>query len=190
MIVSLAAALIAVGTLGIVAMFSQMNTVRNILLTLGVVIFVLFSWLMWRRNVAGVMGESSRNQEMLNGYLFLSPNLIGFLLFFAGPLLLSLYVSFTDADGFGAQNWIRLANYVEIFSLKIVPLEFPDQALKQCFGYYRYDDLPGSPFWVRVSLLAQWINSSGSRCGIRGICTHSCTFECDSCTFPCKCAQQ
>ena len=53
------------------------------------------------------------------------------MLFFAGPLLFSLYVSFTDSDAFGQQNWIGLANYAEIFNLDFVQLESADQLANQ-----------------------------------------------------------
>jgi ABC-type sugar transport system permease subunit len=47
---------------------------------------------------------------------------LGFLIFFAGPLLFSLFVSFTSWDAFGPKIWIGLDNYIRIFSLDIAHL--------------------------------------------------------------------
>ena len=49
-------------------------------------------------------------------YLFLLPWLIGFFVLTLGPLLTSLYLSFTDFDLLTAPNWIGAANYVEMFT--------------------------------------------------------------------------
>jgi len=51
------------------------------------------------------------------GYAFFAPNLIGFLIFFAIPVLWSLYFSFTEFDGFGTPEWVGLQNYAD-FLLK------------------------------------------------------------------------
>lgn len=50
------------------------------------------------------------------GYFFLSNWLIGLLLFTAGPMLVSLYLSFTDFDLLTAPNWVGLENYVRMFT--------------------------------------------------------------------------
>jgi multiple sugar transport system permease protein len=51
----------------------------------------------WRRNGTGL--------------LFISPWLVGFLLFTAGPLLSSIYLSFTNYDIISKPQWIGLSNY-------------------------------------------------------------------------------
>jgi len=51
------------------------------------------------------------------GYAFFTPNMIGFLLFFAIPVIWSLYLSFTEFDGFGTPEWVGLKNYAD-FLLK------------------------------------------------------------------------
>lgn len=52
-----------------------------------------------------------------NGWalLFLAPWLIGFLAFTAGPMLASLYLSFTDYDLLSAPSWIGLDNFGRMF---------------------------------------------------------------------------
>lgn len=55
-------------------------------------------------------------REALHCYLFISPWLIGFLVFTAGPILASLYLSFTDYAIVGAPVWKGLANYRKAFT--------------------------------------------------------------------------
>lgn len=45
------------------------------------------------------------------GYLFLSPWLLGFVIFLAGPMIASFYLSFTQYKVIQAPSWIGLANY-------------------------------------------------------------------------------
>jgi multiple sugar transport system permease protein len=46
--------------------------------------------------------------------MFLTPWLIGFVGLTAGPILVSLYLSFTDFDLLQSPNWVGAANYVRI----------------------------------------------------------------------------
>lgn len=55
-------------------------------------------------------------REAIEGFLFILPWLVGYLIFRLGPLLASLYLSFTNYDGSGAPKWIGLDNYVYMFS--------------------------------------------------------------------------
>ncbi len=50
------------------------------------------------------------------GYLFLSPWLLGFFLLALGPILVSLYLSFTRYDMVSDPRWVGLANYDYMFS--------------------------------------------------------------------------
>jgi multiple sugar transport system permease protein len=54
-------------------------------------------------------------REALFCYLFVSPWLLGFLIFTAGPILASLYLSFTDYAIVAPPEWIGLANYAKAF---------------------------------------------------------------------------
>ena len=49
----------------------------------------------------------------------LSPNAIGFMIFFAGPLLLSFYLSFTKSEPGSPPDYIGLQNYQRIFSVQV-----------------------------------------------------------------------
>lgn len=55
-----------------------------------------------------------RKREALEGYLFISPWIIGFLVFTAGPILATLFISFTKWQVFGPPEWIGLANYARM----------------------------------------------------------------------------
>ena len=55
----------------------------------------------------------SRRREALTFYLLISPWLLGFLLLTVGPMLYSLYTSFTRWDLLTDPVWIGLGNYVE-----------------------------------------------------------------------------
>lgn len=107
----------------------------------GTIVFGTMTWLMWREPTRMTMNAKNKDQTMLDGFLFLSPNFIGFLFFFAGPLLFSLYVSFTDSDAFGNANWIGITNYREIFNITIAPLDNPDQLAKEVIDIDVYDEL-------------------------------------------------
>lgn len=52
-----------------------------------------------------------RRQEMLAGYLFLLPNLLGFLTFSVFPILAALYLTFTDWDLGGTPELVGLDNF-------------------------------------------------------------------------------
>lgn len=53
-------------------------------------------------------------REMIDGYLFIAPWVIGFLLFVAGPMIASLVLSLMSWDLFSAPRWIGLGNYQQL----------------------------------------------------------------------------
>jgi multiple sugar transport system permease protein len=55
-------------------------------------------------------------KDGLNGYFFIAPWLIGFLILTAGPMLFSLYSSFTNYDVTSRMDFIGLKNYVRMFT--------------------------------------------------------------------------
>ncbi|NLT53807.1 MAG: sugar ABC transporter permease [Actinomycetales bacterium] len=60
-------------------------------------------------------GRQVRRREGLAGGLFLGPWLLGLLLLTLGPMLASLYLSFTDYNLFTAPEWVGLDNYRRMF---------------------------------------------------------------------------
>ena len=67
----------------------------------------------------------------LYGYMFLAPWLVGFFVFTAGPLLSSLYYSFTDFDLLTPPQWVGTSNYTTMFTDD--PRYFP--SLRVTFTY-------------------------------------------------------
>ncbi len=71
-----------------------------------------------RRSVlAMIVGGTTRQgaQRALWGYVFIAPWLIGLLVFVGGPILVSLYLSFTTYDILSAPRWVGFANYQRVF---------------------------------------------------------------------------
>ncbi|TDC85623.1 sugar ABC transporter permease [Micromonospora sp. KC606] len=64
---------------------------------------------------AGPRKRARRSGDGVAGYLFLSPWIIGILLLTLGPMVTSLYLSFTDYDLFNPPQWIGLDNYQRMF---------------------------------------------------------------------------
>ncbi len=61
-------------------------------------------------------------REATSGMLFVSPWIVGLVVFTIGPILASLYFSFTEYDILGSPVWIGLDNYAKAFNLgKIFP---------------------------------------------------------------------
>ncbi len=58
---------------------------------------------------------SSEGKESLAGYLFLLPWFAGLIFLTAGPMISSLYLSFTKFDLLSAPTWIGLQNYIAMF---------------------------------------------------------------------------
>lgn len=57
-----------------------------------------------------------RRHKNLEGYLLISPWLLGFTLFVLGPVVFTLVVSFTDWDVVSAPQFVGLANYEQAFT--------------------------------------------------------------------------
>jgi multiple sugar transport system permease protein len=69
---------------------------------------------------APVLRQPSRwNREALHAYVFMMPAILGILLFTIGPVLYSLYLSFTEYNIITPPEWIGLANYAEMFKERL-----------------------------------------------------------------------
>ena len=89
---------------------------RIALLALAISSF-LVARAVWSPAVTRHLGMTNEQRRSLTGWLFLSPNAIGFLTFFAGPLIFSLYASLTNWKGVTSPKWSGVGNYQKIFSL-------------------------------------------------------------------------
>lgn len=88
------------------------------------------------------------------GFLFTMPVIIGFILFTVGPLLVSLYLSFTDYDMVGSADWVGIANYQRLFSGE-------DPVFWKSLQVTAYYVLIGTPIYLIVSLaVAMLLNRS------------------------------
>jgi multiple sugar transport system permease protein len=67
------------------------------------------------------------HKEGVSGYLFISPWIIGFLLFYLYPLVNTFYDSFTDYRLFGDPQWVGLKNYQKLL--------FQDQIFREASGH-------------------------------------------------------
>lgn len=56
-------------------------------------------------------------RDNLAGYLFMTPWLLGFVFIVGGPVLVSLYLSFTDYNLLGSPSWVGWDNYVQMFTV-------------------------------------------------------------------------
>ncbi len=54
-------------------------------------------------------------REAIAGYLFISPWLLGFIVFFAGPIVASFLLSFTSWDIVSPPKWVGLGNFRRVF---------------------------------------------------------------------------
>jgi ABC-type sugar transport system permease subunit len=119
-LVAMLAALIAVGMFPGLATF-VVRTLQPLQLGLLAVALVsaYLAWRTFQLDVARELQTSSQGQRTVDGLLFVSPNLLGFTAFFAGPLLFSLFVSLTEWDAFGDAAFVGLGNYAQILSLNV-----------------------------------------------------------------------
>lgn len=61
-------------------------------------------------------GRARRRRENIAGYMFMTPWLLGFVFIIGGPVIVSLYLSFTDYAVIGDAEWIGVENYVRMFT--------------------------------------------------------------------------
>ncbi len=126
---------------GALYFFGKLAQPAGIFSVAGTLIFGAAIWAMWRQPTAAALHAKTGHEQVLNGWLFLSPNLLGFLIFFAGPLLLSFYFSFTDSDAFNPPNWVGLENYAKLLNVKFALLSSPNQLAKEVVDVKIYDEV-------------------------------------------------
>lgn len=126
---------------GILYFLSRLAQPKGFIAVAGILIFGVSLWSMMRQDVAQALHARTNHEQIINGWLFLSPNLLGFLIFFAGPLILSFYFSFTDSDAFNPPNWVGFENYARILNVKFAWLSSPDQLARDAVDIKIYDEV-------------------------------------------------
>lgn len=126
---------------GLIYFVSKLIQPLGIASIIAIIIFGVALWSISRPQIAQALGVKTGHEQIINGWLFLSPNLLGFLIFFAGPLVLSLYFSFTDSDGFNTPNWVGFDNYARILNVQFVVLDSPDQLARDVVDIKLYDEV-------------------------------------------------
>lgn len=104
-------------------------------------------------------------REAAAGYVFITPWLIGFLLLTIGPMLASLYFSFTQYNIIDAPRWVGIDNYTRLFqdpifwqSLKVTlyfaVLSLPSGLiLSFMLAVLLNQDIPGVRLWRTLYFL-------------------------------------
>lgn len=84
------------------------------------------------------LNATQSEEERLTGWLFVSPSIIGFLAFLAGPLAYSFVMSFFKWDGINTPTFIGLKNYADTLGL-----EFSASRESLSTGYFQIAELFG-----------------------------------------------
>lgn len=100
------------------------------------------------------------------GYLFISPWVLGFVVFIVGPMLASLYFSFTQYSFPLTPRWIGLGNYIQAFTKdELFPLSLWNTAyyvglsvplgvlLSLALALLMDRKIPGRPIWRTIYYL-------------------------------------
>ena len=95
--------------------------------------------------------------EVRDAYLFILPWLLGFLLFTAGPMLASLYISFTQWEIVTPSKWVGLAQYSKLFLDDRFYLSLYNTA------YYVFLGVPAHLFLALLAALAMNLTLPGIR---------------------------
>jgi ABC-type sugar transport system permease subunit len=126
---------------GILYFLTQIAVPLGYAAVIGMLVFGISLWSMSRPEIARAMNAKVNDEQIISGWFFLSPNLLGFLIFFAGPLLLSFYFSFTDSDAISTPNWIGLDNYAKILNIRFALLTSPTQLARDVVDIKIYDEV-------------------------------------------------
>ena len=105
-------------------------------------------------------GKATAEEKKANGrdnkaaYIFLLPWLVGLVAITIGPMLMSLYLSFTDYNLLQPPEWVGLDNFTRMFS---------DARLHNSLGVTFTYVLVGVPLQLAVALLIALVLDKGLR---------------------------
>lgn len=112
----------------------------------ALVVFLVAAWalrtIISERSARYFLVENAQ-AEALTGWLYLSPNLLSFLAFFAGPLVFSMVISFYDWDGVSEAVYVGIDNYLNTLSVSVA-----GSAAELPSGYTEVFGLPFSDYVV------------------------------------------
>lgn len=80
--------------------------------------------------------SSLRRHETIDGYLFIAPWLIGFVLWVAFPMIASIVLSFMEWDLFSPPRWVGFKNFEMLFTNNLVGISLYNTA------YYTFISVP------------------------------------------------
>ena len=80
----------------------------------SIMALILLSMVIWRLILVARLRTLGRS-EAVAAYFFISPWVLGFLIFTIGPMIASFYFSFCDYDVLHPARWVGLNNYSELF---------------------------------------------------------------------------
>jgi len=107
---------------------------------------------------------SSTKKANLAGWLYTSPATLGFILFTIGPMIISLYYSFTSFDGISTPRFIGFENYASLFNGN-------DVFFKEVVIATAKYALLGTPAYLVFSLMmAMLVNSAKRAKGFFRLC--------------------
>ncbi len=135
------------------SLFLNLNNMAAIGFFLGWILLAFVSLILNSGPFQKYFNTTHLQSEAIAGYLFLTPNLLGFLIFFAGPLMLSFFMSFFNWDSLSPDppDFIGLGNYLEIFTLSMSTLTSATQPLSQVMDGTVFSEL------TRFSLFDNWM---------------------------------
>jgi ABC-type sugar transport system permease subunit len=138
---------------GVVELLSRLGDPVTLGLLVLAVVAGLLARTLWGGAAARAFGTTRQQAETLDGLLYLSPNLLGFLVFFAGPLLFSLVISFFDWDPLGEKSFTGFSNYGSLLALDVAG---SGEGLRA--GYQQVFGLPFSAAVVGAKDALFWIS--------------------------------
>jgi ABC-type sugar transport system permease subunit len=138
------------------ALLTVLTNLGNLItlgLFLGSILMGLITLFLMDESVQSHFSTTHQQSQAIAGYLFLTPNLLGFIIFFAGPLILSFIMSFFAWDALSPDPpaFIGLGNYLEILSLRLARLDSATQPLTSVMDGQSFAEL------TRFSFFGTWI---------------------------------
>ena len=125
-------------------------------LIIGAIIALIIGWFIWiKRHKMGAL----ERQETKWGYIFLSPWLIGFFVFTIGPMIASLFFSFTQYNVLTPPRFVGLMNYQELYTVD-------SERITKAFGNVMYLAGIGVPLGIITGIAVAMLLNTGVK-GLR-----------------------